>query len=73
MTAIDKIRSSAQVGMRNLAIKLENSTPDEKVPHKRRRMQNPQDKRSCLLTDARPEMALCYRQYRHAHKPKHAK
>ena len=74
MTGIGKIQSSAQAGLRNLAASLVRSEPSTEAPHKRhRRMQDPRDKLSCMLADMRPEMALCYRQYRHAHKPKHAK
>ncbi len=75
MTAIERIQASAQAGLRNLAASLARSTPDNTVPHKRvpRRVLHAQDKLACAIANDNLNVRLCYRQYRHARKPKHMK
>lgn len=75
MTAIERIRQSAQAGMRHFAAAHLPGQPDDTVPHKRvpRRVLHAQDKQSCRRAEIDPDYRYCFRQWRHARRPRHAK
>lgn len=77
MTAIEKIQQSAQAGLRNLAASLVRSAPDETAPHKRQpRGSNPaiaRDKQVCRRAEIDLDYRYCFRQWRHAKKPRYAR
>lgn len=74
MTAIEKIQQSAQAGLRNLAASLARSTPDKTAPHKRvpRSVLHAQDKQSCRRAEIDLDYRYCFRQWRHAKRPRYA-
>lgn len=77
MTGPDKIMASAQAGMRHFAAAHLPGRPNEPAPHKwQPRRENPaiaRDKLACRRAEIDDDYRYCFRQWRHARKPKHAK
>ena len=75
MTGPDKIMASAQAGIRHFAAAHLPGQSNEPAPHKRqpRRELFAQDKLICRRVEIDDDYRYCFRQWRHARKPKHAK